>query len=234
MKRRYNIPMWRSAVVVVLVGGTIALCLGVQPVEQGDDAGVNLDLPVILLHYAGEKGAVSEAEKQILPADTEFAKMSYHGLSKDGARENINCTIVLSANDRRSLHRPEVCLPGQGWSIDTSEIVPVELDSETTLKVRRLGLSQEREVAKDRKVLLRAQYLYWYVGKDVTTPSTLDRVLLTARDNVFRNLNHRWAYVSVMSLVTEGLQPNGKDDEETTEMLGEFIRAAVPKFQKTF
>ena len=80
---------------------------------------------------------------------------------------------------------------------------------------------------------MRAHYLYWFVGKDVTTPSHLRRILLTSWDNVARNVNHRWAYPSVMSLITENIEgAPGRGSEETREMLVDFIRELAPAFQK--
>lgn len=229
--------IWKSLAMLGLGLGTVFVCLKSPATVLGDDAGVSLELPDRVLHMSGREGEVSEAEKTILPPDTEIVKMLYHGVSAADTEDVVTCTIVLSANDRRSLHRPQVCLPGQGFTIDSTEIVPIEMQSGEILKVMRLGLSREQEVAKDKKVKLRWYYLYWYVGKDVTTPKTLNRMMITAVDNVFRNVNHRWAYVSVMSMITEGLDPNGKRGRgpaETQLLLEDFIRESVPVFQKTF
>ena len=60
------------------------------------------------------------------------------------------------------------------------------MGSQEDLAVKRLGLSRVVDRGDGVEVTLRAIYLYWYVGRDRTTPSTLARVLISASDNVFR------------------------------------------------
>jgi hypothetical protein len=175
---------------------------------------------------------MSEAEREILPADTGYARRVFRGKDASGAAAELTCTIVLSASDRRSLHRPEVCLPGQGWTIDSAEVVPVGMDSSRNLEVKKLGLSRVVDRGDGVEITLRAIYLYWYVGRDRTTPSTLERVLISASDNIFRNINHRWAYVSVMSLVPGSHVAGGREEGETLEMLENFIRECVPQIER--
>ena len=86
---------------------------------------------------------------------------------------------------------------------------------------------------------IRGHYIYWYVGTDVSTPDHKRRIWITLRDSIFRNLNHRWAYPSVMALVTEGFTPDEigqrtRNDEQTVAMLVQFIHDLAPQFQKEF
>jgi hypothetical protein len=55
-------------------------------------------------------------------------------------------------------------------------------------------------------------------------------MFLTSFDRITKNLNHRWAYVIVMSVVTEGFLPGGKNDAQTVEMLKQFTAEAAPTF----
>jgi hypothetical protein len=48
---------------------------------------------------------------------------------------------------------------------------------------------------------------------------------------VTKKLQHRWAYVIVSAPVLEGLKPGAKSDAQTLDMLKDFVRQAVPKFQ---
>ena len=105
------------------------------------------------------------------------------------------------------------------------------------LQVRDLTIVREVLIGKGMKMPLHAHYIYWFVGEDVSTPSNLERQILSFRDNVLRNINHRWAYPSVMAWVTDGL-PSEKtgerrrSDEETVAMLLNLVRTLAPKFQK--
>lgn len=192
------------------------------------EAGVVLDLPDQVLGMWGEDQEVSEAERIILPEDTEFAKRTY----SDFSGNSISCQIVLSGGDRRSIHRPEACLPGQGWNMLTNEPIDVVLDSGKTLTVQKLRLSREVELSNGAKAVLPMLFLYWYVGNNFTTHDQLQRVLYSNLDLLLHNRVHRWAYVIVSAPVLKGLVPGGMDEAQTLEKLENFIREAVPQFQR--
>lgn len=195
--------------------------------DYNPEAGVVMNLPENLLGMPGSPQEVSEAERLILPEDTQFAKMVY--TDPDG--NTVSAQIVLSGADRRSIHRPEACLPGQGWNILSSEPLDVELQSGRTLRVQKLRLLREIEIAPGIRRNLPMLFLYWYVGKGLTTHSQKDRVLRTNLDLLLHNKVHRWAYVIVSAPVMSGLSPRGLTESETLERLKQFIREAVPHFQ---
>ena len=56
--------------------------------------------------------AVAELLRDILPADTGFSRKNYAFVA-DRTRD-VFLSIVLSGRDRTSIHRPELCLVGQG------------------------------------------------------------------------------------------------------------------------
>jgi hypothetical protein len=234
-KGPWVIPAWRTAVFAVLGLGTLYFCVTAPATVAGDSSGVTMHLPDRVLDFYGRREVASEAELRVLPDDTEFAKMLY--VSREPFAEAmslISCSIVLSGKDRSSIHRPQVCLDAQGWSFDSMDLVPVDLNNGEKLRVTKLALSRKEELASGRLITRRALYLYWFVGKDLAIPDSKTRVILTAWDNVFRNVNHRWAYVSVMAPITEGIQFDGKSEVETQEMLEHFMQEAVPAFQTAY
>ena len=179
----------------------------------------------------GKVEEVSEAEHLVLPADTQFEKMSY--ASKNGISA-MHYSIVLSGETRNSIHRPEICLPGQGWAMPMSELRRITLPSGKTLNVKNIHLEREIEGYGGKRSKLRAHYYYWFVGRDITTPSHLSRILRTSYDNIFRNVNHRWAYVSLMALVDESREEGGRNSEQTMAAMERFIAASVEEFQTAF
>jgi EpsI family protein len=193
------------------------------------EAGVLMDLPDRVMGMRGEELEVTEAELLILPDDTEFAKMNY----TDGTGNSINCQIVLSGGDRRSIHRPEACLPGQGWNMLSNQPMEVELKNGATLTVQKLRLSREVEIAPGHRRTLPMLFLYWYVGSEITTHDQIQRVLRSNIDLLLHNRVHRWAYVIVSAPILQGFIPDGLDEVQTLERLREFIREAVPQFQKS-
>jgi hypothetical protein len=152
-------------------------------------------------------------------------------------RDLAHASLVIAGHDSRSIHRPEVCLDGQGWTITDSRVREVKLLSGDVLRVRDLAIEREVLLSNGTKLPLRAHYVYWFVGADISTPSNLERQLLSLRDSVLRNVNHRWAYPSVIARVTDNLTPQQsgerrRNDAETVEMILSLIRSLAPHLQK--
>ena len=222
-----TIPIWRTAVVLLIGLGTFLLCYFSSNVTGATESGVNMKLPIFLDQFMGQDQEVSLAERTLLPGDTEFAKKIYSTLQG----EYVSCQVVLSGGEKRSIHRPETCLPGQGWTISDAHKVPVRLSTGQTQTVMKLTLTRVFEVAEgDRRTMTNIFY-YWFVGKDKTTAEHSERVLLTVWDRVFHNVNHRWAYVIVSGMVPDQTRPGAKGDAQTVEMLEKFIGKIAPQIQ---
>ncbi len=189
------------------------------------ESGVNMKLPERVGAFTGAEAGVSESERVILPADTEFAKMLY---TSTGGQQ-INCQIVLSGGEKRSIHRPETCLPAQGWTKKSSEAIPVKLDDGRTLEVMKLVISRPVEIQPGVRKELTSLFLYWFIGKDITTPYHWYRIFHTDWDRVVHGVSHRWAYVIVSAPVLDGFVPGGKNQEQTLEMVKEFIGEIGPE-----
>jgi hypothetical protein len=86
---------------------------------------------------------------------------------------------------------------------------------------------------------LKAHYVYWFAGNGLTTPYHADRLWRSTWDSVMHNVNHRWAYASVMALVTAGIDPKQtgerhRTDDQTGRLIAFLIQNLVPQFQKDF
>jgi hypothetical protein len=82
-----------------------------------------------------------------------------------------------------------------------------------------------------RREVQRARYAYWCIGRDVSTPYSNQRLLISAKNNIFRNVNDRWASASVFVLVDERMGEDGV--AEADERVFGFIRQYAPDFQIT-
>ncbi|MDI1311033.1 exosortase-associated EpsI family protein [Prosthecobacter sp.] len=230
--------IFRSFTLLALCCMTLLLCQFSPAMKGGDEAGVLAELPMVAGDFVGESEAPSEMEISLLPSDTIIVKRAYRTPGRSiGNRDLAQASLVIAGNDSRSIHRPEVCLDGQGWTLTDSRVREVKLFTGEVLQVRDLAIVREVLLSNGTKMPLRAHYIYWFVGADVTTPSNLERQLLSFSDNILRNVNHRWAYPSVMAWVTEGLPPEKtgqrmRSDEETVTMLLNLVRTLAPKFQK--
>lgn len=222
---RKSLALWKCGFVLALVGLGIGLCYVLSPATAQPEAGVTLDLPKSLLYYSGEKGEVSQAELTLLPKDTQFAKMNYP-LALNGAQ--LNAQIVLGGTDRRSIHRPEVCLPGQGWTIASTEEMPVTMTNGKQLMVKKLILSKPIMVGSEKRNL-KLVFAYWFVSREFTTPDHIHRILSDAWDMLFHNKLHRWAYVIVSAPVLGDFMSGEKDEKQTVEFVKEAIGELAPQ-----
>jgi exosortase len=224
--------------ILFLTGATIAACRWSPEVRAGEAAGVVMELPAETGSFVGDTDLADAVEKALLPADTELVKMRYRTPTVIyESRDVANVTLVLAGAERRSIHRPEVCLDGQGWTLLDSKIIPIEIAPGKTLYVKDLFIERLWMNRSGQRKPLRAHYVYWFVGTDVTTPSNWTRVWLSSWDSVTRNVNHRWAYPSVSAWVTENFEATEsgqrkRNSEETLRMITGLIHDLAPKFQK--
>ena len=227
-----GVPLWRCAVVLAL-GLLVWIVYTVNPPPHVlPKAGVEMHLPGyvdVAGGLVGQNAEVSEAERVILPKDTEFARKDYIDYASN---TDIFLSIVLSGAMQQSIHRPEACLVGQGWRIVNQEDIPIRLQSGHLLTVRNLTIT--KEVPYQGKTVTLTRYnMYWFVGENVTTPYHSMRVFLSSWDRIVHNRAHRWAYVTVASLINKDLFPAGRDAAQTRALMIEFIQKTVPTFQKS-
>ncbi|MEN3940933.1 exosortase/archaeosortase family protein [Prosthecobacter sp. SYSU 5D2] len=229
----------RPWVMAALVLAAIAGCRLSPEVTAGSQAGVVMELPTGIGRFVGDAEEPDKVEKELLPADTQIVKKRYRTLSSPDMRDVANVTLVLSGAERRSIHRPEVCLDGQGWTLLESRVIPVEIFPGRILEVKDLHIERIWVAPDGSRKPLRAHYVYWFVGTDVTTPHNATRVWLSSWDNITRNVNHRWAYPSVTAWVTENFDPaetgqRRRSSEETMEVILTLIKNLTPRFQTSF
>lgn len=167
---------------------------GVNPVALPDAIG---------LDWVGQAAEVSAVEREILPPDTGFSRRNYVSLLD--RRVQVFLSVVLSGRDRSSIHRPELCLVGQGWTItgrgahrftrpDAPRGVPA-----TVLRIER-----EFTTARGEKVRVPAILAYWFVGADKVVPTNTGRLFHTSLDRLRHLQAHRWAYVVAQTIAPDG------------------------------
>ena len=227
--------IWRSGVVVALVALTVTLCDLFPNAATDPETGMVMKLPESIPGHQSISWPISEEEEKWLPADTGYLKMGYFpkdALSREDAfQRGLFATLILSGNDRRSLHRPEVCLDGQGWEIWKREVVKVDIGGRP-LEVMDFHLRKMQPQRDGTLVEVRSQYFYWWVGKNSSTASDFERILISVLDNMFRNTNNRWGYPSVM--VNVDLERGEQGEKDARQRAIEFIQEYAPMFQKAF
>lgn len=217
-----TIPIWRSLMVMLLTVLTGSLVAASNRSQGLGAAGVNMQLPDVVKDSLGFESSFA-SEHQLLPVGTEFAKKEYVSSS----RSPVTCEIVLSGPQRSSIHRAQVCLIGQGWTILRDEPVVLTLSDRRTQRIRFLTLSR----VEDGKQLF-GYYLYWFVGADRTTDDTFARIFLSSWDLLTRGVNHRWAYVMVDSLLPPDLSDSEEARQVLIKQLTQFAADIIPIIQK--
>ena len=193
-------------------------------------ARVAKELPAFAGEWYGVEQSVSQGERDSLGPDTEFGRKLY----TNGRGDEIYASIVLSGPDMNtSIHRPERCLPGQGWTIMDSKGVTVSIPGQRSLDAVRLHNNKMIPTADGKEVKVENLNYYWFVGHTETTASHLGRTLLDVRDRVFKGYNQRWAYVTVVSKITKNLKPFGRSQEETDKLIADFVRVIYPALTTT-
>jgi len=216
---------------LLLVQVVLVLALGavffLPKVANSTPQGIELTLPSYVGGWYGEDQEISEQELKMLATDTAFARKLYN----DGRGNQIFASIVLSGKDLdNSIHRPERCLPAQGWSVADSKVVKIPLrdSSSGALEVMRLHNMRKVPTEDGLTIPIYSLNYYWFVGSNDTTASHLDRTYIDIRDRILHGYNQRWAYITIASSITSSFQKFGKNEQETDALILEFIQQLLP------
>lgn len=217
-------------------------------VKHNPMAGVSLDIPFTLGHWEGGRvlychnpahrdqffttelnandpcpgcgvalETAGEYEKRLLPPDTSVRKY-WH----DDGHRRVLLSIVLSGKNRSSIHRPEVCLVGEGSQIANSFTHRVRLADGRKLDVKVLEMVFSRRDASGQVMTMNSYFAYWFNGIHRETADHVVRMIWMASDQLFKSESYRWAYISIA-----GERDQGGGREYLAE-LDDFIRAAYP------
>ena len=177
------------------------------------------------LEWAGQRAEVTAIEREVLPSDTGFSRMNY--ISLRNRSQSVFLSIVLSGRDRTSIHRPEICLVGQGWTISGREMRVFAWPGRPEAAIKASVLRTEREFTNNQgqQVKVPALYAYWFVGTDKTVATSWERVLDTSLDRLLRLQSHRWAYVIVQTHALDG-------EPAALARMQEVLNQTLPTFQE--
>ena len=191
-------------------------------------AAIGLALPESVGGWEGVDQPIGQAEREILGPDTQFARKVYNNAVGD----EISASIVMSGSDMStSIHRPERCLPAQGWTVADTRTVALTT-AKGVLRVTRLHNIRHVPTEKGQPFTINGINYYWFVGHSDVTPSHFERAWIDIRDRVLKGQNQRWAYLTVAAIVTKDHKIFGRTEKETDELIENFIRELVPQLQR--
>jgi EpsI family protein len=176
--------------------------------------------------WIGRRSEVTAEEQAVLPPDTGYSRRTYTALHRPG--QHVFVSIVLSGRDRSSIHRPELCVEGQGWTIQRSfphsfrwpapggASGVIELPA-TVLRVERISANGKTKVP--------SLLAYWFVGGDTVVATHGQRMVRGAWDRLRHGRADRWAYVLVQTDAVDG-------EAVALARLQEVLDGTLPTFQK--
>lgn len=186
---------WRMSIPVAAA----ALTVGVMLYQARTVEPVLCEAPAARLGelegYSSKPLPVSDAERHVLPEDTAIEKRLYE--AADGSWHVV--TLVIGGRSKSSIHRPEMCLPSQGF----------QMSNPRTLEV---GGVEWRLVTLGRGLLPSLGFSYTFFNQDgFRTSSHVRRIFRDVWDRSILRRIDRWAMVTVNSSFS--------DDRRTSEFL---------------
>ena len=184
---------------------------------------VKINLPERVLDFNSTNVPEAQIVLGYLPPDTSFAERCY--FNTNGA--SIYATVVLMGADRTSIHKPDYCLPGQGWVIKDKSVVniPVAGAQSYQLPVSKWVIANSFQTPDGQKQEVGGLYVFWLVADGEETPDNYQRMWWLARDLLRTGVLQRWAYVSYFTVCAPG------QEDAAFERVKSLIAHSVPEYQ---
>lgn len=184
---------------------------------------MKINLPEHLLDFTSTNVPEPQIVLNYLPPDTSYAERIY--TAPDGF--SVQNTVILMGSDRTSIHKPDYCLPGQGWIIKDKSVVniPVTGTPGYQLPVAKWVINNTVQMPDGQKEQVSGLYVFWLVADGEETPDNYQRMWWQARDLLRTGVLQRWAYISYIAICEPGRE------DAAFERMEKLITASVPEYQ---
>jgi hypothetical protein len=183
---------------------------------------MKIELPENVPGFISTNIPESDVELGYFPKDTSYTRRAY----QMGNTPPIYATIVMMGADRTSIHKPDYCLPGQGWTITEKSVVNVSLAGVNyNLPVAKWLISNSFQSPDGARQTIHGIYVFWFVADNEQTPNFYQRLWWLTRDLVSTGVLQRWAYVSYFVPCEPG------QEDATFERVKKLISESTPQFQ---
>jgi hypothetical protein len=230
-----NLKLPLMIVVLALIAGTAGALTwlpahqrlgkpGIKGVPTATNAVVmQLELPAQVLDYVSTNLPPSEDVVRYLPPDTSYANRIYVAPDNFG----VKADIILMGADRTSIHKPDFCVPAQGWQIVKKETSNLTIGGPEPyeMPVARWTLRRTAQLPDGTKQEQAGVFVYWLVADNEQAVRHNDFIKMETWDLLRTGVLQRWAYVIYMS----GCYPGQED--AAFERMKRLISASVPEFQ---
>jgi exosortase len=219
----------RCAAAIALGLAAIALCMLTPARVIFAEPGLRAELPAVVGDFQSLQQGMTSKERSNFDETVQLERRIY--ASPQGRQ--IMGTVVLAGSQKKTLHPPEVCLPDAGWVIIDSTQIPLLLDNGRTIEVSLMRIFRDLEDSPGHRVRIKGLNIYWYEGAHGTsTPSLYVTDVISYRDAILRNLNHRWGMASFFlpMIQSEPGKGNVMDELIAMEELRKFVAKVAPQF----
>ena len=196
---------------------------GIKATPIPGTVAMDIQLPQHVLEFESTNVPEPKVVSDYLPLDTSFVERRY--FTPDGF--GVSGTMILMGMDRTSIHRPEYCMLGQGWSLGpkTKVSLPIAGPKPYELPVMRWNVSTTAQTADGRKQTVGGVYVFWFVADNEQTTGNVQLQTYLVRDLLLSGVLQRWAYISYFAICMPG------DEDATFTRMSKLIAASVPDFQ---
>ena len=153
---------------------------------------------------------ISLGELTDLPKDTMIIKRNYR--APDGLRYVVS--VVIGGRQRDSIHRAELCLPAQGFTMLGAERRLLQLADGKTVLVRKIDAQRSGGAAMS--------LVYWFLSRERECCSHAQRILTDVWDRSIHNRINRWVMIAI------NVSPQ-LDSPESVERFEVFLSELVPQ-----
>jgi hypothetical protein len=184
---------------------------------------MSITLPETVAGFTSSNLPTAQAVLDYLPKDTSYAQRLY--TAADGLEVMGN--LILMGDDRTSIHRPDYCLPGQGWQIvDRAAVkIPIAGRPGYELPVQKWTVHNSYTTPDGKKLPVGGLYVFWFVAENNLT----DDYTAIQKSILYHLVRHgvleRWAYASYFTYFPPG------QEEAVFARVKNLIAESVPEFQ---
>lgn len=207
----------------IVLGGLLSLAFLIPQTAELQSSSMTMELPLRfdLPGWYGIRRQETPAERATLASDTLFSKADYQLLENDISEEllpDVHVSLVFSGNDmNQSIHRPELCLPGQGHLDLTGSDACFQLENGREVRMTRLTSFKRNAENPQNKV----NYIHYYtfVGKGNLCHSHMQRMIYDIRDRTLQGKVQRWAYFQIGTYWAPHMHISREDAEKLLQKL---------------
>jgi hypothetical protein len=224
-----------AIVTVLLIGSVAGVLARYKSIQRLGEPGVKTrpipgskNLVVVLPeNVPGYAAAIMQQHAVVtntLPKDTSYGLCRY--TAPDDFYTDLN--VVLMGSDRASMHKPQFCLTGNGWTIHQTEITQIPIEQPVAYDLSVIKITASGKFTQGgREQTYGGIYVYWFVADNALSADAegWDRMWSMARDLFTTGVLQRWAYISYFAPCMPG------QEEQTYERVKKLIAATVPEFQ---